>query len=104
VEAQAYPEPGRWNVLVSSQSIRSAMRGCGTCLVYHINKGLCVFPDERTDCVTRIVTRENGLDQRGELMRSESACDQTSAGWGVGVVKEEESGTINIPRKTAKVG
>ena len=59
---------------------RFAMRGCRTCLVYHINKGLCVVPVEGTDCVTRTITRENGLDQRGELMRSERTSDQTSAG------------------------
>ena len=64
-----------------------------TCLVYHIDKYLCVFPNEAMDCVTHIVAQENGLDQGGELMQSERASDQTSTGWRVGVEKEEGSGS-----------
>jgi hypothetical protein len=66
------------------------MSGCGTCLVYHINKRLCVFPDEATDCVTRIIARENGLDQGGELMRSERASDQTSTRWESKLKKKDQ--------------
>ena len=32
------------------------MSECGTYLVHHIDKRLCVFPNEGTDCVTRIIT------------------------------------------------
>ena len=49
-------------------------------LIYDIDKCLCVFPKEGADCVTRIVTRKNGLDEGGELMQSECASDQTSTG------------------------
>jgi hypothetical protein len=44
------------------------MSECRTHLVYHIDKGLRVIPEEATDRITRILTRENGLDQGGELI------------------------------------
>ena len=61
---------------------RSAMisKG-GTYLVHRIDKGLCVVPTEGSDRVTRILTREDRFDQGRELTGSESASDQTSAGW-----------------------
>jgi hypothetical protein len=92
VKAQAYPGPGRQNMLVSASINRSTMSRCRTCLVYHIDKRLRVFPNEAADCVTRIGTRENGLDQGGELMLGERACDQTSTGWELELRKEENQG------------
>jgi hypothetical protein len=71
---------------------RSTVSEYGTYLVYHIDEGLCVFLKEATDCVARIVTRENGLDQGGEFVRSERTSDQTFACWSVKVEKEEEPG------------
>jgi hypothetical protein len=80
------------------------MSGCGTCLVYHINKRLRVVPNERTDGVTRIVTRENCLDQGGELMRSEPAPDQTFTGWELRLRKKNQGAIISVPRKTMEAG
>ena len=71
---------------------RSVMSRCGTCLVYHIDKHLRVFPDEGTYCVTRIVARENGLGQGGELMLSEFTSDQTPTGWESKLRKKENQG------------
>ena len=45
-----------------------AMSECRTCLVYHIDKRLCVVPNEAADRITCTPTRENRLDQGGELM------------------------------------
>ena len=56
------------------------MSNRGTCLVYHIDEGLCVVFEEGTDCFARIVTRENSLDQGGEFMWGERASDQTLTG------------------------
>jgi hypothetical protein len=83
---------------------RFAMNGYRTCLVYHIDKGLCIVPNEGTDGGTRIVARENGLDQGGEFMQSECAFDQTPTGCNVKVEKEEESEAISVPHKTVKMG
>ena len=51
------------------------MRKCGTCLIYHIDEGLCLVPEEAADRVTFVLGR---LDQGGEFMRSECTSDQTS--------------------------
>jgi len=48
------------------------MNACKTCLVNHVNKGLCVVPKEATD---RVTTREDHPDQGGEFMQSEIAPD-----------------------------
>ena len=103
VEVRAYPGPGRQNVSVSILINRSTMCGCGTCLVYHIDKRLCIFPNEGTDCITRIVARENGLDQGGELMRSEPAPDQTFTGWELRLGKKNQ-GAISVPHKAMEAG
>ena len=79
------------------------MSGCGACLIYHINKRLRVVPDERTDGVTCTVTRENCLDQGGELMRSEPAPDQTFTGWELRLGKKNQ-GAISVPRKAMEAG
>jgi hypothetical protein len=52
-----------------------------TRLVYHIGKCLCVVPNETTDRVARIVTREEDLNQGREFVRSERTFDQTPTGW-----------------------
>jgi len=54
-----------------------------TCLVYHINEGLCVTSRKATDLFTIVVTREDRLDQGREFMRGELASDQKSIGCGV---------------------
>ena len=66
------------------------MRGCETYLVYHINKGLRIVPNEGTDCVTCIVAREDGLDQGGDLMQSECTCCQTFTGWELKLKKKNQ--------------
>ena len=43
-------------------------RGYKTCLIYHIDEGLCVVPEEATDCVALILTREDHFDKRGEFV------------------------------------
>ena len=75
------------------------MSGCTTCLVHHVDKGLCVVPREAVDHVICILTREDCLDQGGELMRSKRAVDQTSTGWGVKVEKNEK---VSIPYSISK--
>ena len=62
-------------------------RGYKTCLIYHVNEGLCVVPEEATDRVALILTREDHFDQGGDFMQSECGSDQTSAGWNVEVEK-----------------
>jgi len=59
----------------------------GPCLVYHIDEGLRVVSAEATDRATRILARENLLDEGGELMQSERAPDQTYASWNIEVRK-----------------
>jgi hypothetical protein len=92
VKARVYPGPGQQNVSVSIIISRFATSGCGTCLVYHIDKRLRAFPNEGTDGVTHIVARENGFDQGGEFVRSECACDQTLPGWGSKLGKKANQG------------
>ena len=53
---------------------------CRTCLVYHIDKGLCVISRKTTDRFTLIVIREDRLDQGREFTRGELAFDQSSTG------------------------
>ena len=56
-----------------------AMIGEGmTHLVHHIDKGLCVIPEEGFDHVTLVLARDDRLEQGGEFVRSECASDQTS--------------------------
>jgi hypothetical protein len=104
VEVRAYREPGRQNVLGSISINISVMRGCGTCLVYHIDKRLRVFLNEGIDCIIRIVARKNGLNKGGQLIRSECACDQTSTGWELRLRRKQNQGAISVPRKTTKAG
>ena len=60
------------------------MSGCGTCLVYRVDKGLGVVPTaDATDEVAPILTREDGIDQEGELTPTEHASDQKFKGWSV---------------------
>jgi len=54
-----------------------------TCLVYHINKGLRVVPEEVAGGFTLILVQEDRLDQGGEFKRSERPSDQTPTGWSV---------------------
>jgi hypothetical protein len=103
VEAREYLGPGQQNVPVSSLINRSAMRGCGTHLVYHIDKRLCVFLNEGMDCVTRIVARENGFDKGGQLILSECACDQTSTGCEA-KVREKDQGQSAFHARRQKWG
>jgi len=72
-----------------------------TYLVHHIDEGLRVVPKEGMDCVTPILTREDRLDQGREFLHSESASDQTSAGWSVEV---EKVGAIGILHKIGEGG
>jgi hypothetical protein len=60
-----------------------------TCLVYNINKGLCIVPDEATDRVTRVVVRKNRLEQGGKLTGGKRASDQTSTGWALKLRKRK---------------
>ena len=61
-----------------------------TRLVYNINKGLCIVPNEATDRVTCIVVRKHRLDQGGELMGGKRASDQTFTGWALKLRKGKE--------------
>ena len=64
-----------------------------TCLIYDVDKRLCVISKEATDCVVRTVTRENGLNQGGEFLQGKRASDQTFAGCSVRFKKEKGSGS-----------
>jgi len=79
---------------MSISVIRFATIGIGvTYLVHNVDKGLCVIPKERMDRVTFILSREDGLNQRGEFTQSEAAPNQTFTGWRAEV---EKVGTIGI--------
>lgn len=71
-----------------------------TCLVYHIDEGLCVVPKEVMNCVALMLAREDRLNQGGSERPPES--DQTSVGWGIGVDKNQgadragEGGTEDV--------
>jgi hypothetical protein len=80
------------------------MTGCGTYLIYHIDKYLCVFSHEGTDCVTRIVARENGLDQGGEFMQGERVSDQTSTGWELKLRKKKDQGQLAFHARRRRWG
>ena len=58
-----------------------------THLVYHIDKGLGVVPTEATDNIMPILTREDSLNQEGELIRIERASNQKPQGCRVEVEK-----------------
>ena len=51
-----------------------------TCLVYHINEGLCIVSRKTTDHFILIMTREDRVDQGREFMQDELASDQTPTG------------------------
>jgi len=90
---RAYPVPSRQNAPISILINRSAVvRKYRTCLVYHIDKGLCVVPEEATDHVTPILAQEYCLDQGGEFVQSERASDQTFTAWSSEVRKHESIG------------
>ena len=48
------------------------------CFVYHIDKGLCVIPNEAMDHITLILAGEDRLNQGWKVIQSELASDQTS--------------------------
>ena len=56
------------------------MNGCGTRLVYHIDEGLCVVPEEAMDHVILILAGDDRLGKGGEFIQSERASDQTLTG------------------------
>ena len=58
-------------------------------LIYYVDKGLGIVTVEATDRVTFIRTREDRLNHRRKVIRSEQALDQTLADWSVEVEKEE---------------
>jgi len=61
------------------------MSGSGTCLVYHVDKGLGVVPTaDATDKIAPILTRKDSINQEGEFTPTEHASDQKSEGWSVG--------------------
>jgi len=86
-------------------SVSISVSQYGTCLVYHVDKGLCVVPKEGTDRVTLVLTREDRLDQGGEFVQGKCASDQTSTGWSikVGKVGEIEERLVFLTR-SAKTG
>jgi hypothetical protein len=88
---------------MSASNSRFVTSERGTRLVYHIGKRLCVVTNEATDRVIRIVTREKGLDQGGEFVRSERTFDQTSTGW-MSKSGEKNKEVISVPREMAKAG
>ena len=54
-----------------------------TCLVYHIDEGLCIIPREVSDHLCLIAIRESYRDQRDTLVHGEGIADQSFPGWGV---------------------
>ena len=76
-------------------------RGYKTCLIYHIDKCLCVVPKEAADRVSLILTREYHIDQGGEFVQSESGSDQTPGGW---TIEVEKSGGISTLYKIGESG
>ena len=88
---------------MSASNSRFVMSERRTRLVYHIGKCLCVVTNEATDRVTRIVTREEGLDQGGEFVRNERTLDQTSTGW-MSESRKKNKEVISMPREMAKAG
>ena len=62
---------------------RGMRRKLRTCLVYNINKFLCVVCSETMDGSSAVLFQEDFIDQRGELVRSKRTSGQTSAGCGV---------------------
>jgi hypothetical protein len=44
------------------------MNRCGTRLVYHIDEGLCVVPEEATDRVILILARDDRLNEGGKFI------------------------------------
>ena len=50
---------------------------CPTCLIYDVNEDLSIILTAKaTDDVTLILTREDDVDQEGELVLIERASDQ----------------------------
>jgi hypothetical protein len=88
---------------MSASNSRFVMSERRTRLVHHIGECLCVVTNEAMDRVTRIVTREEGLDQGGEFVRSERTLDQASTGWML-KSREKNKEVISVPRETAKAG
>ena len=65
------------------------MRKYRTCLIHHIDEGLRVVLKEVADCIARILTREDLLNQGGEFMWRKRASDQAFTGWSVEVEKRK---------------
>lgn len=64
------------------------LNGYRTCLIYDIDKGLCVVHKEATDRVTVIFTQGNLIDQSGEFIGGECTSNQTRAGCDVEFEKD----------------
>ena len=62
---------------------RGVTRKVRTCLVYRVNKLLCVVRSETTDGSSAVLFQEDFIDQRGEFVWSKHPSNQTSAGYGV---------------------
>ena len=63
-----------------------------TYLVYHVDEHLRVVFNEAADCIARILTREDLLNQGGELIRSKRASNQPFTSWSVDVDKKKVPG------------
>ena len=75
---------------------RSAMTSkIRTCLMHHVNKGLCLVFREVVDCLVPVLAREDNFNQRRKFMRKKCTCNQASTGCGV-VVERGEPGAVGF--------
>ena len=49
-----------------------------TCLVYHINEGLCIVPRQAANGIMHTLAREDPFDQGGEFIQDKVTSNQTS--------------------------
>ena len=49
-----------------------------TCLIYHIDEGLCIVPGKAANGDRHILAREDPFDQGGEFIQDKVASNQTS--------------------------
>ena len=74
-KVQVYAVSNQWAISVNMLVMTDKF---GACLVYCVNKHLCVVHMEATDHFILIFTREDRLDQGREFLDSERASDQAS--------------------------
>ena len=79
------------------------MSECKTRLIHHVDERLRVVLNEAADCIARILTREDLLNQGGEFIRSKRTSNQPFTGWSVDLDMKKVPGASVLSTRVGKL-